>query len=100
MLYLNGDTGISAGVKDELASIIGEPKVLPVFRDVTGNGNNATYTIEDFVGVRILEVKLTGSVSKKRVIIQPATIVTSGVVGAPGEAGVGHYIYSPAWLVR
>ncbi len=100
MLYLNGDTGISAGVKDELASIIGEPKVLPVFRDVTGNGNNATYTIVDFVGVRILEVKLTGSVSKKRVIIQPATIVTSGVVGAPGESGVGHYIYSPAWLVR
>jgi Flp pilus assembly protein TadG len=98
--YLNGDTGISAGVKDELASIIGQPKVLPVFREVTGNGNNATYTIVDFVGVRILDVKLTGSVSKKRVTIQPAAIVTSGAVWTPGESSVGHFIYSPAWLVR
>lgn len=100
VLYLNGDTGISAGVKDELASIIGEPKVVPVYREVNGNGNNATYTIVDFVGVRILEVKLTGSMSKKRVIIQPATIVASGTVWAPGDSGVGHFIYSPAWLVR
>lgn len=100
VLYLNGDTGISAGVKDELASIIGEPKVVPIFREVTGNGNNATYAIVDFVGVRIVDVKLTGSMSKKRVIIQPAAIVTSGVVWAPGESGVGHHIYSPAWLVR
>jgi Flp pilus assembly protein TadG len=100
VLYLNGDTGISAGVKDELVSIIGEPKVLPVFREVNGNGNNATYTIVDFVGVRILDVKLTGSVSSKRVTIQPAAIVTSGAVWAPGDSGVGHFIYSPAWLVR
>jgi hypothetical protein len=97
---LNGDTGISAGVKDELASIIGQPKVLPVFREVTGNGNNATYTIVDFVGVRVLDVKLTGSVSSKRVTIQPAAIVTSGAVWAPGESSVGHFIYSPVWLVR
>ena len=40
-LYLNGDTGISAGVKDELASIIGKPRIIPVFESVSGNGNNA-----------------------------------------------------------
>ncbi|MHB8865030.1 MAG: pilus assembly protein TadG-related protein [Pirellulaceae bacterium] len=100
VLYLNGDTGISAGVKDELASVIGEPKIIPIFRDVSGNGNNATYTIVDFVGVRILDVKLTGSMSSKRVTIQPATIVTSGAVWAPGTSSTGHFIYSPAWLVR
>ena len=40
-LYLNGDTGISAGVKDELASIKGQPRIIPIFSTVSGNGNNA-----------------------------------------------------------
>ena len=40
-LYLNGDTGISAGVKDELASIKGQPRIIPIFSSVSGNGNNA-----------------------------------------------------------
>jgi len=98
-LYLNGDTGISAGVKDELASIIGQPKVLPVFRTVTGNGNNATYQIVRFVGVRILSVKLTGSMSKKRVIIQPATVTALGAIPS-SSSGTSNFIYSPVWLVR
>ena len=98
-LYLNGDTGISAGVKDELASIIGKPRILPVFRSVTNPGNNATYQIVSFVGVRILEVKLTGSMSSKRVTIQPARVVTQGALPATG--GTKSYaVYSPVWLVR
>src|SRR5690606_12049527 len=44
-LELNGDTGISAGVKDELASIRGEPRLIPIFSKVVGPGNNAQYTI-------------------------------------------------------
>jgi hypothetical protein len=35
-LFLNGDTGISAGVKDELASIIGQPRIIPIFQQVRG----------------------------------------------------------------
>ncbi|MHB8970368.1 MAG: pilus assembly protein TadG-related protein [Pirellulaceae bacterium] len=100
VLFLNGDTGISAGVKDELASIIGDPKILPVFREVTGNGNNAIYSIVDFVGVRILDVKLTGSVSSKRVTIQPACKVTYGAIADTSGSSLGHYIYSLPWLVR
>lgn len=60
VLTLNGDTGISAGIKDELASIIGQKRIIPIYRSVSGNGNNATYTIVRFEGVRILDVKLTG----------------------------------------
>lgn len=59
-LFLNGDTGISAGVKNELASIKGEPKLIPLFNQVNGPGNNATYSIVKFVGVRLMQVKLTG----------------------------------------
>lgn len=100
VLYLNGDTGISAGVKDELASIIGEPKVIPVFREVKGNGNNAIYTIVDFVGVTVLDVKLTGALSSKRVTIQPTNVVTHSAIASPDNSSLGHFIYSPVWLVR
>ncbi len=98
-IYLNGDTGISAGVKDELTSIMGEPRVVPVFREVNGNGNNATYTIVKFVGIRVMAVQLTGSMSKKKVVVQPARIIMPGTI--PGESGSqSSHIYSPVWLVR
>ncbi|MBW3600316.1 MAG: hypothetical protein KY475_23990, partial [Planctomycetes bacterium] len=79
-LELNADTGISAGFKDELAEVQGrgKPRIIPVFSQVSGSGNNAQYTIVQFVGVRIMDVKLTGSMSSKRVIVQPAKILVRG----------------------
>jgi len=97
-LYLNGDTGISAGVKDELASIIGQPRIIPIFETVSGPGNNAEYTIVKFAGVRIMEVVLTGSMSKKRVIIQPCAVNVKG--GIASTAGRSNFMFSPVWLVR
>lgn len=98
-LQLNGDTGISAGVKDELATIIGDPRIMPVFSQVVGPGNNAQYTIVNFVGIRIVEVKLTGKMSGKRVIIQLANVSTHG--GIPGgDSQTSWFVYSPVWLVR
>jgi hypothetical protein len=97
-LFLNGDTGISAGVKDELASIKGKPRIIPLFSSVEGPGNNAEYTIVQFVGVRIMDVKLTGSMNSKRVIIQPCRVFTQG--GIPSEQPSSQFVYSPVWLVR
>jgi Flp pilus assembly protein TadG len=99
VLHLNGDTGISAGVKDELASIIGKPRIIPIFRTVVGPGNNADYSIVKFVGVRVLYVKLTGSMSSKQVMIQPCNIVAKGGIYQAGASGT-QYVYSPVWLVR
>jgi len=99
MLHLNGDTGISAGVKDELTSIIGKPRIIPIFRSVVGPGNNADYSIVKFVGVRIMDVKLTGSMSSKRVILQPCNVVAKGGIYQPNATG-SQYIYSPVWLAR
>lgn len=98
-LFLNGDTGISAGVKDELASIIGKVRIIPIFESVAGPGNNASYTIVQFAGVRILAVKLTGSNTTKNVMIQPANIVTKGAIPAT-TTGSSSFVYSPAWLIR
>jgi hypothetical protein len=98
-LYLNGDTGISAGVKDELASIIGDPRIIPVFESVCGNGNNANYTIVKWQGIRIMAVQLTGAMSKKHVTIQVCPVMTTGVIPSPAT-GTSSYVFSPVVLVR
>jgi Flp pilus assembly protein TadG len=98
-LYLNGDTGISAGVKDELASIKGQPRIIPIFANVSGNGNNANYTIVKWQGIRIMNVKLTGSMSQKNVMIQVAPVTSKGVVPSPSTE-TSSYVYSPVVLVK
>lgn len=96
-LPLGGDTGISAGIKDALEAIVGESRIIPVYQEVAGNGNNAVYTIVKFVGVRIMEVDLQGG--SKGLIIQPANLVTKGTIPA-GGGDTSDYVYSPAYLVK
>ncbi len=84
LLALNGDTGLSAGIKDDLAAIIGQPRAIPIFRSVSGPGNNATYQICKFVGIRILFVQLTGSPSQKKVVVQPAPVFDGTIISSPG----------------
>ncbi|HID22059.1 MAG TPA: hypothetical protein EYP14_06615, partial [Planctomycetaceae bacterium] len=43
-IEVNGDPGISAAIKDELAAIIGQPRALPLFSEVIGQGNTTYYT--------------------------------------------------------
>jgi hypothetical protein len=100
ILDLNGDTGISAGVKDELESIIGEKRIIPIFSSVTGNGNNANYRIVKWVGVRILDVKLTGKMSGKKLIVQPAPMLTSFGVTASAGAQSSDFLLSSVVLAR
>ena len=98
-LDLNGDTGISAGISSELASIIGAPRILPIYDQVVGPGNNATFTIVKFVGVRILDVKLNGG--NKRVVIQPAPVVTKGAIYDDGSSGTSSsMVFTPVRLVQ
>ena len=99
-MTLNGDTGISAGVKDELASIIGQTRIIPIFSSVTGNGNNANYTISRWVGIRVMAVKLTGSMSSKYLTIQPATVIARNSVVGDMSRVWSDSIYSPVILVK
>ena len=99
-LQLNGDTGISAGVKDDLAAIIGQPRIIPIFASVSGPGNNPEYTIVGFAGVRIVAVHMTGKNTSKQVMIQPARVQVVG--GIPATDGIQHtdLLHSPVFLVR
>ena len=101
MLLLNGDTGISAAIKSALDQIKGKPRIIPIFSTVTGNGNNAMYTIVGFGGIRIMDVKLTGSMSSKKVTIQPSGVqIDGGIPYTGGSQSPTLFIYSPVVLVR
>jgi Flp pilus assembly protein TadG len=99
LLALNGDTGLSAAIKDDLTAIIGQPRAIPIFRSVSGPGNNATYQICKFVGIRILFVQLTGSPSQKKVVVQPAPVYSSVIIGT-AAAMQPDSIMSPLKLIH
>lgn len=98
-LNLNGDTGISAGVKDELAAIIGQTRMIPIFSNVQGPGNNADFTIVKFVGVRILDVKLTGPQRRKHLTVQPAPVASPGIIPGDSTSGTSNFVQSRAFIV-
>jgi hypothetical protein len=96
-MNLNGDTGISAGIKDDLASIIGKPRVIPIFESVTCPGNNATFRIVKWVGIRLMYVKLTGG--GKKVIAQPAPIMSRWGIPAT-TSNHSDYVFTKPRLVE
>ena len=98
-IYLNGDTGLSAAIQDELASILGIPRAIPLFDVVSGPGNNAMFHIVGFAGIQITSVRLTGPMTQKEVVIQPAHVVDDAVITESGS-GPSYFIYRPVQLVR
>jgi hypothetical protein len=67
---------------------------------VSGNGNNANYTIVRWVGVRIMNVNLTGKMSDKQLIVQPAPMIARhGVIASTGTTS-SDFVLSPVMLAR
>lgn len=95
-LLLKGNPGLSAGIKSSLTAIIGQPRVLPIFTSVTGQGNNTTYTVSQMVGIRILNVNLTGG--SKSVVAQPAIVVDSSLFSGTSTS-TNQNIYAPLQIV-
>jgi hypothetical protein len=97
-LDLNGDTGISAGTKDALETIKGKPRAIPLFSDVWDPGNNATFRVMGWAGVRIMHVRLIGAENRRQLIVQPAFVVHDSSVG--GGTGPNYFVFRPAQLVE
>ncbi len=96
-IQIYGDTGLSAGIKEELNAIKGKPRAIPLFSEVANPGNNALYTIVQFVGIRIMSVKLEGT--NKHVMIQPAPFSDFSVIPSDGPI-TDDSIFAPPTLVR
>lgn len=97
-VMMNGDTGLSAAIKDDLEAVKGQPRSIPLFDQVSGNGNNSYYRVVGFAGVRIMHVKLTGAMSQKQVIIQPAMV--SDDTAITGGTNRSRYVVAPPRLSR
>jgi len=101
-LTLTGDTGLSASIKDDLEAVKGRPSIIPLFNSVSGPGNNATYIVVGFAGIRIVDVKLTGNPNQKRVVVQPAFVIDSTAKTGDGteEGTTSWLVYRPPSLTR
>ncbi|MGE3819031.1 MAG: hypothetical protein AB7I30_06310 [Isosphaeraceae bacterium] len=81
-ITFGGNPGISAGIKDDLISIIGKPVSIPIYDSNGGNGNNAWYRVVAFAPCRIVSVNFQGN--PKFVIIQPAIVTDpTALIGGP-----------------
>jgi Flp pilus assembly protein TadG len=94
---LSGDPGLSASIEKALLAIKGQARIIPLFDEVSGSGNNAVFRIVGFAGIRIMDVKLTGSMSKKRVIIQPSHVMDDSAIAGSGSS---YFVYEPVRLSR
>jgi Flp pilus assembly protein TadG len=96
-LVLIGNPGISAGFKDDLAAIRGQPRTFPLYTSVDGQGANTQYTIVAFGGLTILDVDLTGN--NKHVTVQPE-FVQDGTAVSGGSANTSYFVTKPLKLTR
>jgi len=93
---LNGDTGISAGLKDDLEDIIGLPRTIMLYDHATDSGDTTYYRIVAFVGVTVLEVSLT--TGDKHITVQPTDVKDPTAV--TDNVGESSYVRHPPQLVR
>jgi len=98
-LTMNGNPGLSAMLQGALASVIGEPRIVPVYSTVVEQGATAQYTLVEFLSLRILEVDLTGAMKSKHVTIQAGRLLTPNGIPTTG-APKSYWVYAPVHLVQ
>lgn len=69
-MILQGDTGVSAGIKDELEMIYGECRAMILFSQMENPGNNASFEAVDMAGIRVMHVEMTGALEYKHLSVQ------------------------------
>ena len=98
-LTLSGNPGKKIGViEPALQSIIGQPRIVPVYSSASGGGTNAQYNITGFAGVCVVSVNLKSG--NKSLRIQACPVITRGGIPAEGGQQTSKYIYSPVALVN
>lgn len=98
---LQGDTGVSAGIKDELEAIYGQCRTVLVFSTQYNPGNNALFEVVDLAGVRVMQVQLTGSLEYKHLSVQLCQSTLNNATPDTGNpVGKGTTVFTPLILVE
>jgi hypothetical protein len=100
-LAMSGQTGLQATQEDALRSIIGEPRIMPVFTTTQGPGSNATFTVIGFVAVVVVDVELSGRPADKRLVVQiMRAIDPTAVIESSTSSGSSSFIFQGISLSR
>jgi Flp pilus assembly protein TadG len=95
---LAGGPALKSTLQTNLADIIGQPRIVPLFSSYTGQGSNTRYTIVGFAGVTI--VSATGRGNNLQIIVQPIVTVDSTATTGRGSSSSFVYPTTPISLVR
>ena len=96
-INIGGDPGISAGVKNAYETIVGKPRIIPLFDSASGTGNNTVYHLVSFAAIVVTDSEFQGN--PKRVWIQPTRIITNKVLSADLDTELSEGIWTPPRLV-
>lgn len=96
---VNGDTGLSAAIEKPLNTIAGKTRIIPLFNKVAQPGNNATFTIVGFAGIRIMDSNLNGALKNKKIIVQPAYVLDNSIISG-STSGQSYFVYQSVALCR
>jgi Flp pilus assembly protein TadG len=89
---LYGGPGLKSNLVSDFASIVGLPRIVPLFSAYDGTGSNTQYTVVGFAGVTV--VSATGSGSNINIVLQPTIITTPTATVSPGGTATGStFIY-------
>ena len=69
-VWVNGDTGLSAGIQSAVEDIMFTPRLIPIYDDVSGPGNNSEFHIVCWGVVEVIDVDLRGNLANKHLTIR------------------------------
>ncbi len=97
---VKGGPGLKSNLVSDLNSIIGEPRILPVFSSYSGQGSNTSYTIVGFMGVTV--VQASGHGSNETITFQPMQVTdptATRVITTSSSSTNSQFVYSTSPLV-
>ena len=93
--------GMKSSLVSDFASVIGQPRAIPLYSSYSGSGAGGTYTIVGFAGVTI--VSASGSGNSISIVFQPTILIDSTATrSSSAQTNVTQFVYpqSPVVLVR
>lgn len=98
---LQGDTGVSVGMKDELEDVLGQCRAVFLFDGLSNPGNTSQFHVVGMAGVRVMHVQLTGNLEFKHLAMQLCEATVSGAIGDLDEQiDEGTTVFTPLILVE
>ena len=88
---ITGNTGLVAALAPSIETRVGQVVGFFLHNSYAGEGANTVYTITNMRFGRLMDVRLTGGLTQKRLWIQPASYVGSDVIidrNAPSSGGL------------